>query len=185
MTQQAEPARLIAASLLLDDAKYGPIAANQLKSLGTSPDRRIQQLAKAQLWRNELNSTDLSRYELDRWEERIDAMPEDLRGGPYFLLGRGFLLRQEYDKAAAAFLWLPLVYDHDQQLAARAAVAAANALVRVGEKTEAATIYREVVVRFPKTDSAPEAAAQWKALTAGNSSGQTGAAPPTTPAAQQ
>ena len=85
-------------------------------------------------------------------------MPEDLRGGPYYVLGRAHFQRREYGPAAAALLWLPFVYYEDHHLAARACLEAADALSKLGQSTEATTLYREVAHRFRETPFANQAA---------------------------
>lgn len=158
LLQPSEAARLLGASFLLGDADSSATAKSQLDKLAASPDRRIRQLAQAQLWRLRLTAPHLSRNELVHWEDRIESMPGSLRGGPYYVLGCAYLDRKEYDRAAAAFLWLPLVYDHDPNLAARACLQAAGALKRIGQDSEALTLYGEVVHRFRETSSAEQAA---------------------------
>jgi TolA-binding protein len=74
------------------------------------------------------------------------------------VLGRGYTALQEHDRAAVCFLWLPLVDDHDTHLAARACVNAADSLKRIGQTAQAASLYREVRVRYAATPLAAEAA---------------------------
>jgi TolA-binding protein len=106
----------------------------------------------------------LPREEIERWQSRIDEMPERLRGGPLFLVGQAYLARGEKHRAAAAFLWLPTVYDQDAELAAVACVEAAKALADIGQKYEAALLYREAADRFPGTPPAEEAAGNLQEL---------------------
>ena len=164
IAQDNEVARLIGASLLLNDQRYGEAAESELRLLAASSDPRVRYLARAQAWRPQLRATDISHLVLARWESRIKIMPEDLRGGPYFLLGRGHLLRRENERAATAFLWVPLVYDFDHQLAARACLQAADALADIGQTTEATTLYREVKQNYADTTFAQEAAALLKRM---------------------
>ena len=149
--------QLIGASWLLFNSKYSEMASNTLKELSTSTDERVRLLAKAQLWRLQLRGRDISRFELQRWESRIERMPEELRGGPYYLLGAGHLLRQEHERAAAALLWTALVYDFDHQLAARACLKAAETMKQLGQKDEAKNLFREVAIRFRDTSYAQDA----------------------------
>jgi len=157
ISQPTEILRLMGACVLFGDAKYGDEATNELKKLTISTDRRIHYLAEAQLRRTRLSAGNITRHELQRWQNRIESMPEALRGGPYYVLGRAHLQRQEHERAALALLWLPLVYDHDHHLAARACLEAADALARIGQKTNAGTLYREVAARYPQTPFAQEA----------------------------
>ena len=158
----SEAVRLIGASLLLGGAAHGKAAQSELDQLATSADPRVRQLARAQRWRLELRAEDPSKLDIERWQSDIEEMPEDLRGGPYYVLGRAYLRRFRPDLAAMALLWLPLVYDHDRYLAARACLEAADALSRHGQKTEATNLYREVTTRFRDTPYAQEAASVLK-----------------------
>jgi hypothetical protein len=158
-----EAGRLIGASLLLNDAQQGTAAERELRQLATSSDARILHLARAQQWRQSLKVTELPREELERWESRIEEMPERLRGGPHYLVGQGYLARGEKHRAAAAFLWLPTVYDLDAGLAAQACVDAAELLADIGQKNSAALLYRETIERFAGTAAAGRAAEMLKA----------------------
>ncbi len=153
------------ASLLLLHPTYGKVARVDMQKLVVNGDSRIATLAVAQLWRVRLAEADPRRDELTRWQKTIDRMPGELRGGPYYLLGKAHLRRAEHDRAAMALAWVPLVYDHDSELAARAAVEAADALARIGQRNEAITFYRDVLVRFPQASFAQDAEAGLKSLT--------------------
>lgn len=162
-------AQLVGASWLLDDAKYGDLAQTTLKQLSLTSDRRLRELAGAQLWRLRVREGNVNDLEADRWEGQIERIPADLRGGPYYVLGMARLSRREYAKAATALLWLPLVYRDDHLLASRAALEAGRALERDGQRDEAATMYREVVFRYRDTEFAQDAAALLKKATADSS----------------
>ena len=153
-----EVERLLGASILLADREYGRKAGFELESLQTCTEINVRLLARTQLWRSKLREGNLSKNDLVRWETHIESLPETLRGGPYYLLGQGHLGRREKDLAAAAFLWLPLVYDHDHVLAAQACLKAAHVLFDMGRRTEAMTLYREITVRFADTPSGTIAA---------------------------
>ena len=84
-------------------------------------------------------------------------MPAGLRAGPMYLLGRAASLASDSEQAAADWLWLPLVYNDDEYLAARACLEAADALSRLGRATEAETLYRELVERYGWSAFAEEA----------------------------
>lgn len=165
MADSSEVAQLLGAAALLHDAQQGEDARGLLEDLAVSADVRVRLLARAQLWRLQLGERRLSSGELEFWRARIEEMPEPLRGGPYYLLGKAYLQRQDYERAAATLLWVPLVYDHDHQLAGRACLQAADALRRIGQKDEAATLYREIAQRFAETPFAPRAKAALKDLT--------------------
>jgi len=157
-------ARLIAASQLLNDPLWGKPAENALAQLTANADTRISGLAEVQLWRKRLARRAPGPNELAVWKKQIERLPDKLRGGPYYVLGRAHLLRNEHEQAAAAFLWLPLVYTTDRELAARGCLEAADALAEVGRKNAALTLYREVGLRFSDTEYAQEASAQIEKL---------------------
>ncbi len=158
LVQPVEAARLIGASYLLEDEMEGESAARALNDLASSTDDRIRSLARAQLWRKSLRSRELPLDVIERWEARVDEMPERLRGGPWYVVGQGYLARGEAPRAAAALLWLPLVFDHDRLLCARACVEAADALATIGRNEEAGRLYAEAVDKYRGTPAAARAA---------------------------
>jgi hypothetical protein len=157
LTFEAPPARLLGASLLYEDAQLSREARSALKDLASSTDARIRLLAQAQNWRREALSGSAVELEISQWHERINAYPADLRAGPSFLLGKASALRHDYELAAAAFLWQPLVDDHDARLAARACLEAAAALATIGQQVEARTLLSETIGRYPDTPAAQNA----------------------------
>jgi tetratricopeptide (TPR) repeat protein len=164
LTGKVEAGRLIGASLLLDDPESAA-ARLALRGLATSADRRIQSLAQIQGWRLEAAKGSVGELEILHWQERVDALPPDLRAGPGYVLGRAYAARHDHEMAAATLLWLPLVDDHDFRLTARACLEAGIALERIGQGTEAEGLYREVTRRFAETPYADEARARLKSAT--------------------
>jgi len=154
-----EPARLIGASLLYDDAEWGKEARSALKPLSSSADSRVRSLAQMQAWREEALRGSPGVRQTAQWQRRVDELPEELRAGPSFLLGRAYAALRDYEMAAAAYLWLPLVDDHDFRLAARACLDAGRALEAIGQTIEAHTLFLEVSERFADTPFAAEARA--------------------------
>ena len=149
--------RLLGASLLLEEPAYTESARKVLNELCSHVDGRLRGLAQAQLWRVKLRQGPPGDKILEQWLNHLESLPEELRGGPQFLLGRAHTLRREHDLAAAAYLWLPLVDDADQRLAARACLNAAEALGDAGRAIESQNLLREIVARYPDTPSAGEA----------------------------
>jgi len=156
---QVEAGRLIGASLLYDDAESGVEARAVLKKLASSTDARVRPLAQMQAWRAEVFGGNPGRLQTAQWERRINELPEDLRAGPLYLLGRAYAMRHDYELAAATLLWLPLMDDHDFRLAARACLEASVALENIGQQAEARTLFQEVVERFAETTFAEDAKA--------------------------
>ena len=152
MTAESDVARLLGASLLLDDGQLSGTAISELQTLQRATDERVRLLAQAQTWRGKLKTLDVSDLELQRWDSRIRELPASLRGGPSYLLGRGWAMRRDHERAATAFLWLPLMDDTDPRLAARAGVEAASSLKRIGKNEEARRLLDEIARRFPETE---------------------------------
>ena len=176
LSQSDEVARLIGASHLLGEnvdaaavVQGAPSAEHELNRLASSTDLRVRSLARAQLWRKNLRARQVPREEIERWESRIEDMPDRLRGGPWYVVGQGYLVRRENQRAAAALLWLPLVFDHDATLAGSACFQAAGALAAAGRHNEAAAMYQETTERFRGTPAAAKAA---RALDAASSARQ-------------
>ena len=84
------------------------------------------------------------------------------RAGPWFLLGRAYESRLEHERAAIAFLWLPLVHADDEFLAGEASLLAAKSLQEAGRFAEAEATYRDTGIRFSKTPFGKEAQAMLK-----------------------
>jgi tetratricopeptide (TPR) repeat protein len=143
--------------LLLRDPSSEAPAREALRKLSKSTDRRIQALAQFQLWRNEVAAGAVNELQIVHWQNRVDELPSSLRGGPCYLLGRAYAGRRDYEMAAAAYLWLPLVDDTDYRLAARACLEAGLALARIGQQAEAQALFYETNRRFVSTSAADEA----------------------------
>jgi outer membrane protein assembly factor BamD (BamD/ComL family) len=157
ITGDSDLQRLLGASVLLGDAQYSDLSESELNRLARVSDRRIAELARCQLWRRRVAESDVTENELRSWEANTEQMPPELRSGPYYVLGRARLHRSEYDRAAAAFLWIPTVYNDNESLASRAALDAATALRRAGRLTEAQSLLREVTTDYGWSPAAEEA----------------------------
>jgi hypothetical protein len=137
-----------------------------------SSDARVQALAQAQSWRLRLEAGDVSEAEVSRWQERLASLPPGCRGGPSYLVGQGWAARQNRERAALAWLWLPLMAPDDHFLAARASLQAADAMQAQHDGVSAAVLYRETALRFGDTPYGREAAARLKPADAGASSAE-------------
>ena len=155
--------RLIGASWLLNVSDGTADAELTLKRLAREPDVRIQRLAQMQLWRRNLNGNAVvDPDEIRRWTEFAEALPPELRGGSYFVIGQAWKQRQEYEQAARSFLWLPLVYDSDRWLSSQACFEAAESLRLAGDPAQAARLYSEIVFRYGDTPWGKQAETLWK-----------------------
>lgn len=163
--KQSVALRLMGASILLEDPQLGTTASVALRELGANSDRRVGVLATCQQWRTRLATRkEINLTELQVWEQKLESLPEELRGGPHFLMGRAYVSRREFELGAVHLLWVPLVQADDHFLAAQATLEAADALATIGQLEEAARLYEETSARYEDTPSAQEAAAQLKEL---------------------
>ena len=156
--------RLIAASWLLTVADGSSEAEVTLKRLARESDVRIQRLAQMQLWRVKLKREErIDPDEIARWEQFVEEIPVELRGGSHFVIGQAWKKRQEHERAARSFLWLPLVFDSDRWLSSHACFEAAESLMAAGDTMQATQIYSEVVFRYGDTPWGKKAETAWKA----------------------
>ena len=157
--------RLIGASWLLTVDDNADEAEQILKRLSRESDVRIQRLAQMQMWRVKLKqSKQIDPQEIVRWQQFAEQLPVELRGGSYFVIGQASKNGHDFERAARAYLWLPLVYDSDRWLAAHACFEAADALTALGDTSQAGNLYSEVVFRFGDTPWGRRAETAWKAL---------------------
>lgn len=145
--EQNEPAAALlgASHLLVGTARAA--ATERLRHLATAGDRRIALLATAQLWRAETITADEAKT--DAWQRTIDAMPEPLQAGPYFVLGSALSRQKRWEEAALALLRVPILYPEQRPLAARALLEAGGALENLGQPKDTARLYAELVRAYP------------------------------------
>lgn len=151
-----ESARLIGASWLLLDPMYGEAAQHEMRRLSQTTNGRVSSLAKTQAWRVALATNDSGAIIVDSWRGDIERLPENLRGGPQYLLARALLQADERRLAAAELLRVPLVYAENEWLAARALGEAAELLQESGLEREADTLYAELLARYGWSAGAAE-----------------------------
>lgn len=164
LADRSAVSQLIGASHLLFDPEMNDQAEATLRRLARESNIKLQRLAQMQLWRVRSLLGNSTPNELLRWEAAIEELPEELRMGGYFVLGQTLARQQEPERAAAALLWLPLVYDADRYLAARACLDAAEQVESFGDKDHAMTLLTEIVFRFSDTPSGRTAETKWKQL---------------------
>jgi len=134
----------------------------KLRSLSLHDDARIAALSSAQRWRSEIATA--SQPQIDGWRVQIDKAPEQLRGGPYFLLGLALANTSQYEPAALAFMRVPILYPRQRELAARALLEAGRAMEKLDRPSEAGQLYREVLSRHKQDPAAIEAEQRVEAL---------------------
>lgn len=159
-------ARLLGASLLLFDSKHGAAAQDILTQLARTPGEQVRLLAIWQQRRRRIQSNSVDESVLKRWIPLVDNLEPELRAGPYYILGQGYLVRQDFDMAAATFLKVPLVHDSDHPISAQSMLAAGQALARIGMQAEAAGLYSEILTRYKHTSSAAVARQELNRITA-------------------
>lgn len=140
--------RLIGASLLLNDRDYGEAAKDTLRALAQEPGTRVRLLAGWQERRIRLRAGDVTDLELARLETLVEDLEKDLRPGPWYLVGRAHLIRQEFDLASAAFLRLPLSHETDHPMTPQAMFNAARALEQIGFRNQSRRLDQEVIDRY-------------------------------------
>lgn len=149
--------QLVGASWLCFEPKYDGECEQLWPALIRNPDERLRTLAQWQSYRRRLAIEGIGDIELQRWETRIPKLDEPMRAGPYFLLGQAFVARHEFDLAAGTFLRLPFAHSSDHPLTAEALLNAARCLDKAGMRSEAESLFKEVLAKFAHTSSARDA----------------------------
>jgi len=162
LREHSPVAVLLGASHMLS-GENGPEALTKLKSLETARDRRISQLACSQTWRAKIATA--NEQEIDLWANSIDAMPHSLRAGPYFILGLAHNKYQRYEEAALAWLRVPILFQTQHELSARSLLEAGKSLEKLNRPHKAATLYSELIKKYPKSLSSFEARQQLENIT--------------------
>lgn len=143
-------ATLIAASWNLErNGRRHPDAEAALQALAADADPIVQRLAQMQLWRVRLATNAVTPNELRRWESAATHLPPGLRLGAHVLMGQAAMQQQGALKAAAEWLWVPLLHADHRGLAAWCQLQAAEAMSAAGDATAAEALAREGQQRFP------------------------------------
>lgn len=158
LAEEATPVLVLLGASHVMSTAARPTALARLRQLTLGTDDRIARLAQAQTWRAAVVTADAQ--ELAAWQSGIDAMPEPLRAGPYYVLGLGWAQRQGWEQAALAFLRVPILYPQHRTVAARSLLDAGRSLEKLDRPQQAAGLYRELMKTYPKTRSATEARAR-------------------------
>jgi tetratricopeptide (TPR) repeat protein len=158
--------RLLGASFLLKDPTLGRSAAQALDGLIRDPSSQVSGLAKAQLWRNRFEQP-VSDNEIASWRGHINHLPETLRGGPQYVLASAYRRRRQYDRAAAEFLWVPLLYFQHEPTAARASLEGGETLLQAARREDAIKVLNETVANYAWSAASREAKARLAELQPG------------------
>jgi tetratricopeptide (TPR) repeat protein len=152
--ERNEAARLLGASWLLAGGKRAA-ATRALEALASSSNSRIAALATIQIWRTKVVTA--TPADAARWQTHLASLPLETQATGWFVLGE-LLARQDQPEAAAlAYLKAPLLFRERRGLAADALLAAGKQLEKMGQTSQAAGLYREVVRDFAHLPAAKEA----------------------------
>ncbi|MCH2200958.1 MAG: hypothetical protein MK102_03235 [Fuerstiella sp.] len=147
--------QLASASALLHDSRYAERCVEILKEVRSNRDLPLRILAETQMWRIQLPMTgSVHLPTVRRWQKRAAELPESLRAGPQFVVGRAFQLRHKPDQAALELLWLPLMQTDDPNLAASGLAESIVCLEATGRSASARRLRHELQNRFPRTSAA-------------------------------
>ena len=161
MDENVAASRLMGASWLwATDRK--PQSWNVLRQLASESDVRIARVAVAQCWRASVVSS--SKAELVKWQTALMTIPDDLRAGPYFIIGQALLRHRESEAAALASMHVPILYPRHRRLASECLLTAGRALEQIGAGNQAATVYREILAEHERSDAASIAKARIQRL---------------------
>ncbi|MDO4551561.1 MAG: hypothetical protein Q4C96_09975 [Planctomycetia bacterium] len=146
--------QLLYGSYMLSSAERQK-AIQVLKAVSRGKDIRLATLAEAQLWRV-TEPGELSE-KITEWTKVLERIPVCMRGGPTFIMGRAWLQMDNKDMAVLEFLKVGTVYHQVDPFSADSFINAARILEREGQKEEARTVYRDILLKFPDTRAVLEA----------------------------
>lgn len=154
--------KLLAASWLLAGPKRSEATA-QLEKLSSGASKRIACLAEAQLWRGHIATAKPT--DAQRWLQRVETFPEDLRAGPYFVAAQAAAKTNQPLRAADAWMRVALLHPTQSTLAAEAQFLAARQLERGGATSDALALLERISAQsenYPHQKEAADAVAQWR-----------------------
>ncbi len=159
--KNSSAARLIGASWSLTSARRAE-AIKVLQQFISDPDPRMAFLAEAQLWRTQVAT---SRAEdVNRWQERIERMPSDIRSGPYYVFGLALSRHEMHEPAAINFMRVAILYPSQRDLVPDSLLAAGRELETMEQATDAVGLYREILTKYQTNRVAGEAESRLKQL---------------------
>jgi tetratricopeptide (TPR) repeat protein len=157
LSSRAEPAALLGASWLLPGSRRAAAIA-RLEELQKSADSRIAASAAIQLWRTKLVSATLD--DGRRWQAQLERFPLETQAAGWYVLGEIYSRLDQPQRAALAWLKVPLVFRQQRAIAADALLAAGGQLEKMSRQREAAGLYGELVRDFPQLPAVAEAQAR-------------------------
>jgi tetratricopeptide (TPR) repeat protein len=160
--EKTQAARLLGASWLLSTGQRVAATA-ALEELAKSGDPRIAGLSAIQLWRTKLVTAKPD--EISRWLVQLEKMPTEIQASGWYILGDLYSRQNQPEQAALAYLKVPLLYRQQRAMAADALLAAGKQLEKMGQTSQAAGLYREMLRDFAHLPAAAEAQSRLDALT--------------------
>ena len=154
LVQRDQPVAVLLGASYLISLGQGGEALDALRRLTLQDDRRIVALALAQSWR--VRQAEASDREIEQWLRELETMPEEIRGGPYYLVGQTLARRQDLQRATLLLLRFALLRPYPRGLAARALGDAADMLARLGQTNESERLQDELIREYSRTPVAAE-----------------------------
>ncbi len=151
---QSPVARVLGASWLLAGPKRAAAIA-ELEKLVKSGDLRIAGLATIQLWRTKLVTAKTA--EIAAWKLNLEKLPAEVQAAGWYILGELHARVGQHEDAALAYLRVPLVFRTQQAMSADALLAAGVQLEKMGQRDQAAGLFREILRDFSHLPAAAEA----------------------------
>ncbi|MCH8923589.1 MAG: hypothetical protein IIA67_10635 [Planctomycetes bacterium] len=146
---------LLGASHLLANATRRDEVLERLGRLATDRDLNIAALAQAQIWRSQVVTATPQQAAI--WQRAIERMPEPLRAGPYYVLGRALARNKRFEEAALAYLRIATLYENNLTLSAAALLEAGGALESLSRHAEARDLYQQLAREHPQSQAAADA----------------------------
>jgi hypothetical protein len=146
--QRPEPAAILLGASHLLGGRAETAALARLRELTTTSDRRVAPLAMAQIWRAAVATA--GDAEREKWEGATRQIPQELAAGPYYVLGRARAQQQQWQRAALAWMRVPILYPQHRTLAAQSLLEAGRSLERLDRQADALRLYRELLRDYPE-----------------------------------
>lgn len=148
--------KLLAASWMLNGPKRTE-ATTQLEKISSGVSKRLACLAEAQLWRTKLAV--VKPLDAQRWLQRVESFPEDLRAGPSFVAGQAAAKADLPLRAAEAYLRIAFLHPLQRSLSAEAQFLAAKQLEKAGATADTLALLEKIAAQpegYPHQKDAEE-----------------------------
>ncbi len=142
--------QLIGASWQLSVNQNQAVAV--LESLAVDLDKRIAQLATAQLWRTRSQSA--TKVDVDRWSRQLNRIEPTLRSGPLVVLGMAQKRLDQHDQAKINLLKVPILFPQKKSLCAFALFQCGTIMDDGKHRDQAVSVWRELIQDFPTSQYA-------------------------------